>query len=154
MVSKEMESLGFLLGEWDLEYHIPKSQLADAGTDTGIGRFSRFLDDCYVVFDYSTTTGSAAHGLFAWDRKAGVLKYWWFENSGSFLSASCLFLDDGVLAMNWHDTVLVQTFTRADPDKILLHMSAPTPPGSYELVLEVVMTRKRGEQMNVVPPGL
>jgi hypothetical protein len=142
MISEPMERLGFLLGQWNLEYHIPQSRLAQAGTDVGTGTFARALNDSYVVFDYSTGAGGAAHGLFAWDQKVSVLKYFWFENSGSFQTASCQFLDDGVLAMNWHDTVLVQTFTKIDHNKILLHMSTPTAHGSYELVLEVMMTRK------------
>jgi hypothetical protein len=143
MMPEAMEKLGFLLGDWNLEYHIPESRLAGAGTDSGIGKFARTLDDSYVVFDYSTKTGGAAHGLFAWDRKSSVLRYWWFENSGSFLTASCEFLDDGVLAMNWHDTVLVQTFTRTGLDTIVLTMRSPATDGSYELVLEVLMTRKK-----------
>ncbi len=142
MTAPAIERLGFLLGDWRLEYHIPNSSLAEAGSDTGTGRFARALNDHYVTFDYSTETGSAAHGIFAWDTKVGVLRYWWFENSGSFLTATCQFLDDGTLAMNWHDTVLVQTFTRIDPDKVVLRMSTPAAPGSFELVLEVVMTRE------------
>jgi hypothetical protein len=136
-----MEQLGFLLGEWKLAYRIPKSSFAEAGSDTGRGHFSRALNDNYVMFDYSTNTGGAAHGIFAWDPKAAVLKYWWFENSGSFLSATCQILSEGVLAMNWHDSVLVQTFTKTDPDTIMLRMQTPRSDGSYELVLEVTMTR-------------
>lgn len=143
MMTGPIEKLGFLLGDWNLEYHIPESHLAEAGTDSGTGSFSRILDNSYVVFDYSTRTGGAAHGLFAWDMKSAVLRYWWFENSGSFLSASCEFLGDGVLAMNWHDTVLVQSFTRTGPDTIVLKMRSPATDGSYELVLEVLMTRKK-----------
>ena len=142
MMSEAMNRLGFLLGEWHLEYHIPKSSFAEAGSDAGTGRFARAFSDRYVFFDYSTESGSAAHGVFAWDAKAGILRYWWFENSGSFSTANCQFLDDGVLAMNWHDTVLVQTFTRIDASKVILRMSAPAAHGAYELVLEVVMTRK------------
>ena len=73
MTAKAIERLGFLLGEWHLDYHIPKSSLAEAGSDTGTGRFARALSDNYVIFDYSTGTGSAAHGIFAWDSKVGIL---------------------------------------------------------------------------------
>lgn len=142
MTSEVMDKLGFLLGEWRLEYQIPKSRFADAGSDTGTGRFARALSDNYVFFDYSTESGSTAHGIFAWDTKAGMLRYWWFENSGNFSTANCQFLDDGVLAMNWHDNVLVQTFTKAGPDKIVLTMQAPVTDGTYQLVLEVIFTRK------------
>jgi len=142
MTANPIERLGFLLGEWHLDYHIPKSSLAEAGSDSGTGRFARALNDNYVIFDYSTETGGAAHGVFAWDKKVGILRYWWFENSGSFQTATCQFLDDGTLAMNWHDTVLVQTFTRIDANKVVLRMSTPAAHVSYEVVLEVVMTRK------------
>jgi hypothetical protein len=142
MISEAIQRLGFLLGEWHLEYHIPKSSFAEAGTDKGTGVFKRALGDKYVFFDYVTDTGGGAHGIFAWDNKADVLRYWWFENSGSFLAATCHFLDDNVLAMNWHDSVLVQTFTKVGADEVVLHMRSPRAHGEYELVLEVVLTRK------------
>jgi hypothetical protein len=143
MASDEMDRLGFLLGEWQLEYHIPKSRYSEAGTDTGTGKFQRALDGKYVFFDYSTATGGKAHGIFAWDAKVQIIRYWWFENSGSFQAATCQFLDDDILAMNWHDTVLVQTFARLGPDRVMLRMQSPTVQGSYEPILEVVLTRKR-----------
>ena len=143
MMPEAIEKLGFLLGEWRLDYNIPKSSFAEAGTDVGTGKFRRALNDNYVIFEYSTETGGAAQGIFAWDTKAGVLRYWWFENSGSFVAADCQFLSDDVLAMNWHDTVLVQTFTKAGPDIVVLKMRNPTSQGTYELVLEVVLTKKR-----------
>ena len=54
-----MEKFEFLLGDWDLEYRIPKSSMSQADTGTGSGTFKRFLDDKYVTFDYSCslTTG-------------------------------------------------------------------------------------------------
>jgi len=100
----------FLLGDWELEYHIPKSFLSEAGTVTGSGTFKKILNDKYVQFEYSTQSGGEAKGIFAWDEKINAFRYWWFENSGSFLSATCNFIDDTTLALNWHDTLLVQTF--------------------------------------------
>jgi hypothetical protein len=132
----------FLLGDWDLEYRVPKSTLSEAGSDTGIGTFKRALNDKYVVFDYSTTSGSEAKGVFAWDDKVKMYRYWWFENSGSFLTATCNFINDEVLAMNWHNTLLVQTFTREGSERVILRMQNPTAQGGYELLLEVIFTRK------------
>ena len=40
-----MEKFEFLLGDWDLEYRIPKSSMSQADTGTGSGTFKRFLDD-------------------------------------------------------------------------------------------------------------
>ena len=143
MAANAIDGLGFLLGEWHLDYHIPKSRYAEAESDTGTGRFHRALGDNYVFFDYSTDTGGAAHGVFAWDKMVSILRYWWFENSGSFQTATCQILDDDTLAMNWHDTVLVQTFRKVSSDRVVLRMQTPTPDGAYELVLEVVLTRRR-----------
>ncbi len=143
MDSQAMNKFDCLLGDWDLEYHIPKSSLSEAGSDSGVGSFTKVLDGMYVVFDYSTTSGSEAKGIFAWDDKARIYRYWWFENSGQFLSASCNFVNDDTLAMNWHDSLLVQTFSRDGPDRVVLRMSVPADAGGYDLVLEVILTRKQ-----------
>jgi hypothetical protein len=131
----------FLLGNWDLEYIIPKSFLSEGGTDSGHGSFSRALNNSYVVFEYSTKSGGEAKGIFAWDKKSESYKYWWFENSGNFLSATCNFLSDDVLVMNWHDSLLVQTFVKESPDKIVLKMQYPSVEKGYQPVLEVIFTR-------------
>jgi len=44
--------------------------------------------------------------------------------------------------MNWHDTLLVQTFEKDGPDKIILEMKYPAAKGGYEPVFEVILTRK------------
>jgi hypothetical protein len=142
MRSEAMKKFDFLLGEWSLEYRIPKSSLANAGSDAGTGTFTRALDDRYVFLDYSTQTGSGAHGVFAWDANLGKYRYWWFENSGSFLSATCDFVADGVLAMNWHDSLLVQTFAKDGDDRVVLRMYTAAAHGGHELVLEVIFTRR------------
>ncbi len=142
MHSEAMNKFEFLLGDWNLEYRIPKSFLSEAGSDSGTGSFKRALNGKYVIFDYSTKSGSEAKGIFAWDDKVKVYRFWWFENSGNFSTATCHFIGDGILAMNWHDGVLVQTFTKKSSDKVVLRMEHPAAQGKYELVLEVILTRK------------
>jgi len=141
-----MEKFDFLLGNWNLESRVPKSKFSEADTGTGAGTFKRALDDKYVYFDYraSLTTGEegAAHGIFAWDEKAKTYRYWWFESSGNFLEATCDFVNNETLCMNWHDTILVQTFTKIGTNKVILRMEHPIAQGKFELILEVIFTRK------------
>jgi hypothetical protein len=140
-----MEKLEFLLGDWNLEYRVPKSTLSEAATGTGSGTFKRALNDKYVFFDYScslTTGEGQAHGIFAWDDKAKIYRYWWFEDSGSFQQATCNFIDNETLFLKWQDTPLTQTFTRAGPNKVILRMEQSLGEGKSELVLEVILTRK------------
>ena len=142
---KAMEKFNFLLGDWNLDYRIPKSSMGPEDTGTGSGTFKRFLDDQYVTFDYScslTAGKGQAHAIFAWDQKANLYRFWWFENSGNFDKATCNFLSDNALFMNWHESLFVQSFRAVDPDKVILRMEQPTPQGEYELVMEVIFTRK------------
>ena len=138
-----MEKFELLLGEWNLNYHIPKSFLSEAATETGTGTFKKILDGRYVQFDYSTQSGGKAKGIFAWDDKMKLYRYWWFENSGNFLSATCNFIAEGVLAMNWHDSVLYQTFVKESCDKVILNMQYPAAKGGHDSVMEVVFTREK-----------
>ena len=142
MDSDAMKKFEFLLGDWNLEYQIPKSIFSEAGSDSGVGSFRRALNAKYVIFDYSTKTGGEAKGIFAWDDKLKVYRYWWFENSGNFSTATCNFINDEIIAMNWHDTLLVQTFVRESPDRVVLKMQHPAVQGGYELVLEVRFTKR------------
>ncbi|MBN2019291.1 MAG: hypothetical protein JW749_03600 [Sedimentisphaerales bacterium] len=147
-----MQKFKFLLGDWNLEYKIPKSSLSEAatgeaGTGAVTGTFKRALNDKYVFFDYSWSSSDVygdgqAHGIFAWDDKAKVYRYWWFESSGNFAQATCNFIDDKTLFMNWHDTLLTQTFTKTGPDKVILRMNQSLGEDKSELVLEVILTRK------------
>ena len=141
MIHDKLEKFNFLLGEWNLDYIIPKSKFSEQATDTGSGNFSKILNGQYVLFEYTTKSGGEAKGIFAWDEKMQIYRYWWFENSGSFQSATCNFINDDTLAMNWHDTLLVQTFTRKDPGKVVLEMKYPADNENYELVLKVICTR-------------
>ncbi|MFZ2055605.1 MAG: hypothetical protein WAU81_15555 [Candidatus Aminicenantales bacterium] len=140
-----MEKFDFLLGTWKMEYRVPESEFSAAMTGSGTGTFSRALDDKYVYFDYSASfsTGdkAEAHGIFAWDEKLKIHRYWWFENSGSFMMATCRFIDEGVLSMNWHETLLSQTFTKTGSDRVVLRMAHPDSAGKPMTVMEVVFTK-------------
>ena len=141
-----MDKFDFLLGDWNLEYRVPKSSFGEADTGTGEGTVKKILGGRYVQFDYRaslkrTGTGSA-RGIFAWDPAARIYRYWWFEESGNFLAASCDFVAEGVLRMNWHDSLLVQTFAKQDPNRVLLRMERPAASGSYEIIMDVLLTRK------------
>jgi len=148
--SNVMDKFDFLLGNWNLEYIVPKSAFSEKATGTGTGTFKRALDNMYVYFDYaaSLTTGKkaekkgGAHGIFAWDEKANVYRYWWFESSGNFMDATCNFVNDETLFLNWHGTLIIQTFTKVGANEVILRMEHPVAQGKYELILEVIFTRK------------
>lgn len=143
--SDMMERFDFLLGSWDLESRVPKSALSEEDSGTGTGTLKRALNGKFVYFDYSaflTRGQGAAHAIFAWDGKVGIYRYWWFEDSGNFLTATCNFVNDDTLFLNWHDTLLIQSFTKVGPNKVILRMEHPTSEGEYGLVLEVIFTRK------------
>jgi hypothetical protein len=140
-----MEKFDFLIGDWNLEYRVPKSKFSEAATGSGSGTFKRALDNKYVYFDYfSSVNGQEgkAHAIFAWDEKAKIYRYWWFESSGNFLTATCNFVSDEILFMNWHDTLLKQTFKKISKDKVVLRMEHPNSEGEYELILEVIFHRR------------
>ncbi|MGD2095056.1 MAG: DUF1579 family protein [Phycisphaerales bacterium] len=143
-----MEKFEFLLGNWNLEYKIPKSPFSEEDSGSGTGTIKRALDDKYVFVDYEATLASAseqkgkAHGVFAWDEKAKNYKYWWFESSGSFNEATCKFVNDEILFMNWPDSLLIQSFTKKGPDKMVLRMEYPVAQNKFESIMEVIFTRK------------
>jgi hypothetical protein len=140
-----ISKLDFLLGAWDLKYKVPKSILSEADTGTGSGEFKRILNDKYVSFDYSAKLSSmeaSAHAVFAWDEKLKIYMYWWFESSGNYLNAACNFINDDTLCLNWHNSLLVQTFTKKGPGKIILQMKYPVSDAKYEIIMEVSFTRK------------
>ena len=141
-----LDKLRFLLGEWNLEYQIPESSLHTAETASATGVFQKALNDKAVIFDYSGSTSSgdrfAAHGLFLWDEKSQIIRYWWFEDSGTYMTAACEFIDRDTLYMSWHDSLLTQTFTRINDDRVILRMGRPAAQGKHELLLKVIFTRK------------
>jgi len=139
-----MKKFEFLIGDWNLEYKVPKSAFSASQTGTGTGTFKWALNDKYVYFDYEChlPSGDAqAHAVFVWDEKAKVYRYWWFEDSGNFLTATCDFVKAGVICLNWHDTLLTQTFSQESPDRLVLRMSHPDSTGKPETILEVIFTK-------------
>jgi hypothetical protein len=143
-MSEKMKRFEFLIGDWELSYRVPKSPFSAAAEGTGRGTFSRVLNGRYVQFDYkcSLTHGKAeAHAIFAWDERSGIYRYWWFEDSGAFMTATCDFLTPDLLYLNWHDSQLKQTFERISEREVLLQMEQPSAQDDYELVLEVTLTR-------------
>lgn len=140
-----MEKFDFLLGSWNLEYKIPRSRHSEAMTGTGRGTFSRALSDKYVIFDYSALIGDGpegqAHAVFAWDPKIKMYRFWWFESSGNFMTATCDFVSRDTLLLNWHNSLLTQTFRKIGPDKVILAMEEPDVDGEYAPILEVVFSR-------------
>ena len=141
-----MNKFEFLIGNWNLEYKIPKSSFSEAATGKGSGTFKRIFNNKYVVFDYeasfSTGDKAAAHAIFVKDEKAKIYRYWWFEDSGSFMTATCEFINDDTLFLNWHNSLLIQTFKKIDENSVELRMENPDKEGKFELVLEVIFKRK------------
>ena len=140
-----MDKFKFLLGNWDMEYNIPKSAFSEATTGTGKGTFKRTLDEKYVFFDYSTLIDGKegqAHTIFVWDEKTQIYRFWWFESSGNFSKATCNFINAETLFINWHDSLLIQIFKKINSNKVVLRMESPNSNGNYELILEVTFTRK------------
>ena len=135
----------FLIGNWNLKYRVPKSAFSGAGTGLGTGTFKRALNDKYVYFDYSvslTTGKSEAHGIFAWDEDAKVYRYWWFENTGVFMTARCSFINNETLFIDWLDSGLTQTFTKVEPNIVILRLEHAASEQDRELILEVLFTMK------------
>ena len=143
--SNPMYKFDFLIGTWKLEYQVPKSAFSEEATGSGIGTFRRGLNDKYVYFDYtcSLTIGDAqAHAIFAWDNKINIYRFWWFEDSGNFSFATCNFINDDTLFLNWHDSLLIQTFRKVDTNKVILRMENPVATDKFELILKVILRRQ------------
>ena len=138
-----MEPFEFMLGEWALDYQIPQSVRHEACAGTGRGIMQRTLEDKYVTFDYHCDIQGAAgqaHGIFGWDEKLRLYRYWWFESSGHFQTAICKFIDSEMLFMTWQETLLIQTFRKTGPKEMLLDMKELDDRGEYRSVMQVVMT--------------
>ena len=115
-------------------------------TEIDFGTFKWALNDKYIYFDYScslTTGDGEAHGIFAWDPKTKIYRYWWFEDSGSFSEAAGNFIDNETLFLKWHDKSLIQTFNRIDSNRIILRMEGKAASGKFELMLEITFTREK-----------
>jgi hypothetical protein len=141
----KMDRFEFLIGEWNLVYNIPKSTFGEASKGTGKGKFKRALDDKYVYFDYESYINDQegqAHAIFAWDDKSKIYRFWWFESSGNFSQATCDFINNDNLFLSWHDSILIQTFSKINSNNVILRMERPISNGKYELILEVIFKRK------------
>jgi hypothetical protein len=131
-------------GSWLIKFPKANSGPEDAGE--GEGEFKRILNNQYVIFDYHAKLSAgkgAAHGIFAWDKKSKIYRYWWFEDSGEFMEAACDFINENTLYLNWHKSVLIQTFHEAEKGKVFLEMRYPSDKNNYQIILEVVLTRIR-----------
>lgn len=143
--SDKMDRFEFLIGEWNLVYNIPKTAFGEAAKGTGKGKFNRALDGKYVYFDYDSYINDeeeSAHAIFAWDDKTGLYHFWWFESSGNFSEATCDFVDDDNLYLNWHDSLLIQRFSKLNRNNVILRMEKPVSNGKTDLILEVIFKRK------------
>ena len=141
-----MEKFNFLIGEWDLKYRVPKSVFSNEDVGEGTGEFKKTLNGNYVIFNYSAKlklSENSAMGIFAWDKKSSLYRYWWFENSGNFLSATCDFINDETLFLNWHNSLLIQTFKKESRDKVILQMKYPLNENKHDLILEVILTLQK-----------
>ena len=141
-----MDKFHFLLGTWKMEYKIPKSRNIIEDIGGGEGVFKRILNNHYVTFDYNvklTAVEAAAHAIFAWDEKSKIYRFSWFEDSGEFMQATCNFINEHTLYLNWHNSLLVQTFQQIEDGKIILQMKNPINKNDYEIILEVVFTKKK-----------
>ena len=58
------------------------------------------------------------------------------------MEATCNFIDENTLCLNWHDSILVQTFGRRENGSVVLEMRYPQNKTDYEVVLEVIFTKK------------
>ena len=144
--STSMDKFNFLLGSWEMKYNVPKSKFSDGDIGKGHGEFKRILNNRYVCFDYTaklSRSESAAHAIFAWDNKSKIYRYWWFENSGEFMKATCEFVNENTLSLNWHNSLLIQTFSKIENNKIILQMKNPSIENDYELILEVIFNKKK-----------
>jgi len=143
---KPMDKFNFLIGTWKLDYKVPESRFSAEDSGEGEGSCRRILNNRYVTFDYyaklSRGEGSA-HAIFAWDEKSKIYRYWWFEDSGSFMEAACDFLDENMLCLNWHNSLLIQTFQLIGPGQVILQMRYPLNKNDYEIVLEVLFKKKK-----------
>ncbi len=141
-----MDKFDFLLGNWKLKYKVPKSQFSTGDSGEGEGSFKKILNKKYIVFDYHAKLSAGeggAHGIFAWDKRRKIYRYWWFEDTGEYSEASCEFLDENMLCLNWHDSILVQTFQKLEKgNKILLQMRYPLNKDDYKTALEVLFKKK------------
>jgi hypothetical protein len=142
-----MRALGFLVGEWDLDYTYSVEPGGPSRNDlTGTGTIRPILDGAHLCFDYrvhNKETGEpagSAHGVFAWDTERRRYRYVWFESSGAFLQATAQLDGADTLFLDW-DNDCTQTFRLVSDDEVVLEMSCP----EQGLTLRVDMARRAEE---------
>jgi hypothetical protein len=57
------------------------------------------------------------------------------------MTATCRFVDDGILYLNWHESLLTQTFRKAGRNRVVLRMDHPDAKGKSITIMEVMFTR-------------
>ncbi|MBS1855390.1 MAG: DUF1579 family protein [Acidobacteria bacterium] len=140
-----MPALAFMIGDWELDYTVTRNG-STTRTICGTGSIRRFLDAAYITFDYVMRQKAtmekigAAHGIFAWDKKAGQYRFFWFESSGTFLQADGSLSADHPLALEWQGVNCRQVFRRVDAGAMYLEMRCP----DEDLLLRVDFTRMTG----------
>ena len=141
-----MRALSFLIGEWELDYTVTQNGHTTQ-TIRGTGSLRFLFNATYLTFDYQMIEKASgamiaeAHGIFAWDEKAGQYRYFWFESSGSFHQATGALRDAHTLALEWQEIKCTQIFRRVSADAVYLEMRCP----EQDLLLRVDFTR--------IPPG-
>ena len=141
---RPIEKFNFLIGQWQLKYEIPKSIFSEHEKGEGTGEFKKVLNDNYVTFNYRAklkSSETSAKGIFVWDNKSKLYRYWWFEDSGNFSSATCNFINDETLCLNWHDGLMVQSFKKVSDNEVILRMMYPSDEIQYSIVLKVILIR-------------
>jgi hypothetical protein len=137
-----MRALAFMAGDWDLDYTVTQKG-ETTKTLCGTGSLRYLFGSTYLAFDYqvkqrdSGAVMGAAHGIFAWDQKAERYRYFWFEDSGTFLQATAVLRDGHDLLMQWQDINCSQIFRRVHADAMYLEMRCP----DEDLLLRVDFSR-------------
>ena len=140
-----MRALSFMVGEWELDYTVTQHGHTTK-TIRGTGSLRYLFDATYLTFDYQMlekATGEMtgeAHAIFAWDKKLGQYRYYWFESSGNFLQATGVLRDEHTLALEWQDIKCTQIFRRVSADAMYLEMRCP----EQDLLLRVDFSRLSG----------
>ena len=68
-------------------------------------------------------------------------KYLWYEDSGEFSEATCNFIEEKALCLNWHNSLFVQTFQGKENGSIELEMRYPKNKDEYDVVLKVLFKK-------------
>jgi hypothetical protein len=140
-----MRALSFMIGEWGLDYTVTQRGHTTK-TLRGIGSLHYLFNAAYLTFDYrmlKKATGeiiAEAHAIFAWDKKSGQYRYYWFEGSGNFHQATGVLRDAHTLALEWQDINCTQIFRRVSADAMYLEMRCP----EQDLLLRVDFSRLPG----------